>query len=111
ERIEKETFEALKVLAAGVAHDMNNILTALVGNVSLANMLISNLPEASTRLVEAERACFRAKDLAHQLLSFSKGSEPVKKTAQLEEVLRRCTDFYLRESKSIPKLAIADDLW
>ena len=111
ERTEQEHFNSLSIFAGGIAHDLNNILTALVGNVSLANMLVETVPEASERLIEAERACFRAKDLSHQLLTFSKGSTPVKKVTQLEDLINQCSEFYLRGSNAVPRISICSGLW
>ncbi|MEM7384989.1 MAG: ATP-binding protein [Verrucomicrobiota bacterium] len=111
ERLEAETFKALRVLAGGIAHDTNNILTALVGNISLANMLVENMPEASQRLTEAERACFRAKDLSHQLLAFSKGGAPVKKASRLPELFEQTMSRSLRQPNINPDIQHAPDLW
>lgn len=110
-RVEQESFKALGTFAGGIAHDLNNILTSLVGNVSLANMLVTEIPEASERLIEAERACFRAKDLSHQLLTFAKGSTPVKKVTRLEDLVQQCAEFYLRGSKAAPRIVTKPGLW
>lgn len=58
-RIQK--LESIGVLAGGIAHDFNNILTAILGNISLAKMLSKNDGRVEERLTEAERACLRAK--------------------------------------------------
>ncbi len=73
--------ESVGVLAGGIAHDFNNLLTAILGNVSLARMYLEEEDEAYERLVEAEKASIRAKDLTRQLLMFSCGVAPVKKKA------------------------------
>lgn len=111
QRLEKENFSALATFAGGIAHDLNNILTSLVGNVSLANMLVDEIPEASERLVEAERACFRAKDLSHQLLTFAKGSAPVQRVLRLEDLVTQCSELYFRGSKAVPRINHAPGLW
>lgn len=111
QRLEQENFRALSLFAGGIAHDLNNILTSLVGNVSLANMLVTEVPEASERLIEAERACFRAKDLSHQLLTFAKGSTPVKKITRIEDLIKQCSENYLRGSKSVPRIINKPGLW
>ncbi len=110
-QVEEESFKCLSLFAGGIAHDLNNILTSLVGNVSLANMLVTELPEVSERLVEAERACFRAKDLSHQLLTFAKGSAPMKKVARMEDLVQECIDLYLRSSKCITHVEHDSGLW
>ena len=78
---------ALGVLAGGIAHDFNNILTAIVGNISLAQLDDATDAQRAT-LVEAEKACMRAKGLTHQLLTFSKGGAPLKKHILLPDLIR-----------------------
>src|SRR4029077_12392376 len=73
ERRKAETLEQLGLLAGGIAHDFNNLLTAVIGNISLAALLLPPNDEMSERLDDARNASLRARDLAHQLLTFSRG--------------------------------------
>ena len=71
-----QKMEAVGQLAGGVAHDFNNILTAILGNVEL-NMecLLTELGEdhrAVESLWEIEKAARRASALTRQLLTFSR---------------------------------------
>jgi PAS domain S-box-containing protein len=71
---ESQRLESLGVLAAGVAHDFNNVLTAIMGNVSMARRALnggSQDPAIRMSLVEAERAAQRAADLVRQLLNYA----------------------------------------
>jgi len=74
-----EKLESLGILAGGIAHDFNNILTAIMGNISLAQLTIDEDNRAHTILLAAEKAAARAGELSHQLLTFAKGGEPIKK--------------------------------
>jgi PAS domain S-box-containing protein len=68
---ESQKLESLGILAGGVAHDFNNILLAIQGNLEFA---VAGLPpEAPSResLAEVERAAKRAADLCRQLLAYS----------------------------------------
>jgi PAS domain S-box-containing protein len=109
ERIEK--LEAVGRLAGGIAHDFNNILTAILGNISLARMEAAPGSEISVSLEQAEQASLRAKDLTVQLLTFSKGGAPVKKLGSLAELLRDTADFVLRGSNVTCRYSIPADLW
>lgn len=77
-----QKLESVGVLAAGVAHDFNNVLTAILGNVSLVRRRLagSGKDEESDRLLAAaERACNRAADLVRQLLNYAgKGRREVR---------------------------------
>jgi PAS domain S-box-containing protein len=74
-----EKLESVGMLAGGIAHDFNNILTAVLGNLSLAKMDTDPDSRAFERISQAERASARARDLTQQLLTFSKGGAPIKK--------------------------------
>ncbi len=94
-----QRLESLGVLAGGLAHDFNNFLTAIMGNISLA-MLTAD-PETKTLefLQSAESAALRARDVTQQLLTFAKGGAPVKELASIEEIIRESAAFSLRGSK------------
>lgn len=108
-RVEK--LEAIGLLAGGIAHDFNNILTAIVGNLRLATMYGNSDDKIVSLLTAAERASLRAKDLTRQLLTFSRGGTPVKKIAQISDVVKECADFALRGSNVRCDFHLPDDLW
>jgi signal transduction histidine kinase len=103
--------ESLGVLAGGIAHDFNNLLTGILGNISLARKTIDPQLTAAKRLDEAEKAVARSQDLAQQLMTFSKGGAPVKKTVSIEQIVRDSAAFVLRGSNVKCEFNIADDLW
>jgi PAS domain S-box-containing protein len=105
-----ERLESIGVLAGGIAHDFNNILTAILGNISLARMY-TDLDRIFERLAEAERASMQAQSLTQQLLTFSRGGAPIKKTVSIAELLRDSVSFALRGSNARCELSIPDDLW
>jgi two-component system cell cycle sensor histidine kinase/response regulator CckA len=81
--------ESLGVLAGGIAHDFNNLLTAMLGNLSVARSA-PDLPVRTTGALErAEKACWRARDLTGQLLTFSRGGDPVRKLLSLPVILEQ----------------------
>ncbi len=104
-----EKLESIGFLAGGIAHDFNNILTAILGNISLARVYEDPI-QKDKRLEEAEKASLNAKDLAHQLLTFAKGGSPIKETVSVSDMLRETTSFLLRGSKSKCELHIPNDL-
>jgi PAS domain S-box-containing protein len=106
-----EKLESLGILAGGIAHDFNNILTAILGNVSLAKMPGRCDEKIIKRLTDAEKACERAKDLTQQLLTFAKGGTPIKKTAAIAELIRDTAGFALRGSNVRSEVSIAEYLW
>jgi len=106
-----ERLESIGVLAGGIAHDFNNILAAVLGNISIAVMLEDNPQLLRERLTEAEKAALRARDLTQQLLTFSRGGEPVRKATDLGELVREATGFALRGSNVLSEFQIEKELW
>jgi PAS domain S-box-containing protein len=105
-----EKLESIGVLAGGIAHDLNNLLTAILGNISLAKMDLKP-SEKIRRLNDAERASMRVQDLAQQLLTFSKGGLPLIKTIAIGPLLRDAVSFSLSGSNVRSDLVIPDDTW
>jgi PAS domain S-box-containing protein len=69
-----QKLESVGVLAAGVAHDFNNVLTAILGNVAMVRRRLAarhNDGELQDMLAAAERAGNRAADLVKQLLNYA----------------------------------------
>jgi PAS domain S-box-containing protein len=88
---ESQKLEAIGQLAGGVAHDFNNILTAMFGNVELATGEVrAHYPEAA-RLQEGlhqiERSAQRAAALTRQLLAFSRRQVMRPKVLDLNRML------------------------
>jgi PAS domain S-box-containing protein len=75
ELFKAQKMETIGVMAGGIAHDFNNILTAIMGNISLARMSDDDPEEVAAALVSADAACKRARDLSKQLLVFAKGGD------------------------------------
>ncbi len=95
-----QKMEAIGQLAGGVAHDFNNILTAILGNVDLLGMQLRKRLAADDPVFEvlrqAERSGQRAAALTRQLLAFSRKSaahpevlDPKTLLGDVEKLLRR----------------------
>ncbi|WP_051689817.1 PAS domain S-box protein [Pelobacter seleniigenes] len=96
ELLKNQKLESLGVLAGGIAHDFNNILTAIIGNISLARRSLGN-PEKTDRLLgNAEQASLRATSLATQLLTFAMGGKPIKQRVSVEHILEEALLLTLR---------------
>ena len=110
ENLKAQKIKSVGILAGGIAHDFNNILTAILGNISLAKFY-TDPEKISERLKESERAAILAKDLTHQLLTFSRGGAPIKKTAAIGDLLNQMVIFALRGSDVKCEFSIPDGLW
>ena len=110
ELVNAQKLESLGILAGGIAHDFNNFLTAIIGNLSLARLDSKPGDRVVVLLNEMEKASLQAKDLTQQLLTFSKGGEPVKKLVDLAELVKNSAGFSLRGSNVRCDFKISDDL-
>lgn len=76
-RLKRQVAQATKMqavgqLAGGVAHDFNNILTAIIGYASLAADMSAADPALASNIREIQASAERAAGLTGQLLAFSR---------------------------------------
>ncbi len=111
ELMKAEKLESVGVLAGGIAHDFNNILMVILGNLNLVERLIDPEDKIYNLIKSAEKASIRAKDLTQQLLTFSRGGDPIKQTSNISEIIRDSAEFILHGSQTICQYSIPNDLW
>jgi len=102
--------ESLSVLAGGIAHDFNNLLGAIFGQIDLARMGSAN-PEVCKSLDHALETMGRARGLTQQLLTFSRGGEPVKEVGELFPFVKETAFFALSGSNVSCRFDVSPDLW
>ncbi|MEO6872053.1 MAG: response regulator [Chthoniobacterales bacterium] len=111
ERLTTSKLESLGTLAGGIAHDMNNVLTVISGNIGLAQL---EAPEHCGNLLmflgKAGEAAQQAARLSGQLLTFSKGGAPLKKVTPIDALLTRSAEFSLYGSNLRARVEIEDHL-
>jgi PAS domain S-box-containing protein len=106
-----KNIESLGILAGGLAHDFNNMLAGILGNISLSRMKVGNPDYISQKLADAEKISLKARDLTQQLLVFSRGGAPVFETLALDKIIRSSTAFAVNGSNVRCTYEIADGLW
>jgi signal transduction histidine kinase len=112
EQSKVEKLNALEVLVGGIAHDINNILTGILGNLTLARMQIEPSHVAAVRLEESEKAASRACELVAQLQVFNFGGElAAKKQIDLAPLIRDVAFFVLHSSKIESVVELTEGLW
>ncbi len=73
ELIKIQRIEGMSQLAGGVAHDFNNVLAAIMSNISLLRLKIQDADQGQY-LERIERSVDSASQLTRQLLEFSRGT-------------------------------------
>jgi PAS domain S-box-containing protein len=93
--LQAQKMEAVGRLAGGVAHDVNNLMTAIIFNTDLALQSIGAQHPAATDLGETRAVAERAGQMAHQLLAFSRREMIEPQEIQLNDLVAR-TERMLR---------------
>jgi two-component system, cell cycle sensor histidine kinase and response regulator CckA len=89
-----QKMESIGRLAGGVAHDFNNILTAILGYLEAARLDLAEGGSPDADLAEVERAARRAAELTRQLLAFARRQVAQPRNVDLN-VLTRSMDSLL----------------
>jgi len=82
-----QKMDALGRLAGGVAHDFNNVLTAILGAAEILEDKLKKNPDDLAFVNILKQSCARASDLTTKLLSFSKKSPMEMKESSVHEVI------------------------
>jgi len=85
---QSQKLEAIGRLAAGVAHDFNNILMSVMGAADLLLMQLKADDAARDEAVEIKRSVERGAGLTHQLLAFSRRQSTNPRLFALGDVVR-----------------------
>jgi PAS domain S-box-containing protein len=103
-----QKLESVGTLASGIAHDFNNYLQGIMSNITTVKECIETSDELYRNLANAEKAVLQAKDLTQQLLTFSRGGEPVKKAVFASELIKESANFALSGSNVRCELDVPD---
>jgi two-component system cell cycle sensor histidine kinase/response regulator CckA len=104
--VQAQKMESIGTLAGGVAHDFNNMLTAILGNIQLAlESIPSDSPDYSL-LTEIEKAATRATSLTRQLLTFSRRQPLERRTIDLNGAINELSQMLRRIISEDVEIAI-----
>jgi two-component system cell cycle sensor histidine kinase/response regulator CckA len=89
EAFQAQRLESLANLASGIANEYNNMLTVLLGNITLTKFCDDVSPEVKTRLDQMEEAVFNAKELTRQIYAFSQKENVPKESYLLSDLIKK----------------------
>jgi two-component system cell cycle sensor histidine kinase/response regulator CckA len=84
----EQKLEMMGALAGFIAHDLNNELTVILGNVGLSLDAPEPHDPLYEGLVEAQRASYRCVEMTHALLNLNQSLKPELKPVGLDQLLK-----------------------
>lgn len=108
-----QKMEAIGQLTGGVAHDFNNILAAIIGNLDLIEDGGNDDKMDKESIATAQRAAHRGAELTHRLLAFSLQQELDAKATQINDILPQFNEMAQRTigADVAIQMKLAADLW
>lgn len=88
-----QKMESLGTLAGGIAHDFNNILTGILGYTQLALTDLDPAHPAAQWMEGILKSGDRARNLVHQILTFSRKTESARSPVRLQLIARESLDL------------------
>jgi PAS domain S-box-containing protein len=106
--LRNEKMESLGILAGGVAHDMNNVLGAILGLASVHELTSAQGSKFAKDMGTIARACHRGGSLVKSLLNFAREGNPVECEVDLNAIVREKVS--LLERTTLQKVRLEMDL-
>lgn len=108
---QQQKLESIGVMAGGISHDFNNLLAALYGQISLAELSLPDDHPARAHLSLAEGSANRARFLTRQLLTFTTGNHLQRRPMAVPQLLPELARFALTGSRCELQFRAEANLW
>jgi signal transduction histidine kinase/CheY-like chemotaxis protein len=95
-------------LASGVAHNFNNIVSAILGYSEMASSEVEPGGKAARRIAEIEKAAERGRDLVDSILTFGRRSDARSSLVSVTELLSETASLLRASLPSSVKLVVSD---
>lgn len=103
-----QKMESLGTLSAGIAHDMNNVLAAIMGTAEVLQLACASNPAMAGHLTTIIRASDRGRDLVGNLTAFARKGLKKAQLLDLNELVRNEIDLLGRTT--LKKVDVQSDL-
>jgi PAS domain S-box-containing protein len=107
--IRAQRMASLGLLAGGIAHDLNNVLTPIMLSIDVLKKIAQTHPEAADVIDTIELSTRRGSDIVQQVLSFARGMEgqhiviqPKYLLQEIEHIIRDTFSKEIRLQVSMP---------
>jgi PAS domain S-box-containing protein len=109
--LQAQKMEVIGTLTGGIAHDYNNLMSIIMGNLSIAMEDAEPGSAQADCLNAANIASRKVRDLTHELMSLSRGGAPVKEMGSLKKLLQSASDVIPSDGSISLEESISQDLW
>ena len=96
-----QRLDLIGTLAGGVAHDFNNILMGIQGNLSLVERDIQDISLSRAHVLKIEQLVTSASELTAQLLGLAHGGSYETIAADVNQLVNEQVEFFRRTHRSI----------
>jgi two-component system cell cycle sensor histidine kinase/response regulator CckA len=100
-QIQTQRLEALGILAGGIAHEFNNLLMAMLGNLSLLKLKIDESHPFGRHLQKIEDSIRQAAGLTDQLLGYARKGRYEDTRLQLNSLVQTLANIFTHKNPSI----------
>lgn len=105
---QKYKMEAVGLMAGGMAHNFNNALAIVLGNLEMAQRKISERGKVKKYIENAQTAVLRSRDLVNHILIYSRKGSHNKASIQLSDVFNETLE--LIRSMNPATILVSDDI-
>ena len=105
-----DRFESICILTSEIAHDFNNFLATMLGNITLAKRYKDNPDKIHEKLNIIEKATLQAKGVIYKLSALFQNECMVKEVLDIGELIKNSTYFALSSSNVSCIFSFSEDL-
>ena len=97
--IQKSNLETLGTLAAGIAHDINNVLSGILGQIQLMELKTTAEDAIHENIVNAKQTAEQARHIARQLVSFARLDPLAPNRCRAHEIIEATVEVAKRTTR------------
>jgi signal transduction histidine kinase len=110
EHLKLRHLESLEILAGGVTHDFNNLITAIIGFIQIAQSEAQPDDPVHRTMTVVMKNCLRARELSQRLLTFATGGEHARVMGPIAGIIDESVKEVLRHAPHRAELELPEDL-
>ena len=110
EHLKLRHLESLKILAGGVTHDFNNLITGIIGFIEIAKKESEPGDPVHRSMTAAIKNCLYARELSQRLLTFATGGEQARAMRPIAELIEESVKEVLNAAPHRAEVKLPENL-